>query len=315
MTQVNTVRRPSVVFPLLLIVVGVLALLHRWIPTFDPWPTVVRYWPLLLILLGLGMFWDRARRSDNAGAAPLFPLGSTLGAIAFLVILSLLLWKGHAFHKQEWVSASVNRAHRQQTIEKKGAKALHLTVKMPAGELRMTGGSPELLDADFSYGGPWAAPVIDYSLNNGSGEMEIDQESGSKLSIKSDNTWSLKVNDSIPLDLRVDVGAGKGDFRFAKVDLTRLTLNIGAGQAEVDLTGERAKDLEATIEGGVGEAIVHLPKNVGVIAVVHGGLGSVEVHGLKEEDNEYTNAAYGKSPTTIHLTVEGGIGHIKLIQE
>jgi hypothetical protein len=121
------------------------------------------------------------------------------------------------------------------------------------------------------------------------------------------------VDDETPIELKVDVGAG--EFHLAKVNLTRLELNIGAGQATVDLTGERARDLQANIHGGVGEAIVRLPKNIGVLATVHGGLGSVDVHGLKEEDGQYTNAAYGKSPNTIRLTVEGDIGHIRLEQE
>ena len=111
------------------------------------------------------------------------------------------------------------------------------------------------------------------------------------------------------------MGAGRGDFRLAKVDLTRLEVNIGAGQVIVDLTGERAKDLEATIQGGVGEAVVKLPKNIGVVATVHGGLGSVDVRGLTKDDDRYINTAYGKSPQTLRLTVEGGIGHIKLEQE
>jgi hypothetical protein len=115
--------------------------------------------------------------------------------------------------------------------------------------------------------------------------------------------------------LKIDIGAGHGDLRLAKVDLTELELNIGAGQAKVDLTGERGKDLKATIHGGLGEAIVRLPKNIGVIAEVHGGLGSIDVHGLTKEEDQYVNAAYGKSPNTIHLTVEGGIGHIELEQE
>jgi hypothetical protein len=33
------------------------------------------------------------------------------------------------------------------------------------------------------------------------------------------------------------------------------------------------------------------------------------------EDREYVNAAHGKSPNTIRLTVKGGIGHIRLEQE
>jgi hypothetical protein len=95
-----------------------------------------------------------------------------------------------------------------------------------------------------------------------------------------------------------------------------LEVNIGAGQANVDLTGERGKDLQAQIHGGVGEAVVRLPRNVGVVARVHGGLGSIDVRGLKEdEDGRYVNSVYGKAPSTIELTVEGGIGHIRLEQE
>jgi len=60
---------------------------------------------------------------------------------------------------------------------------------------------------------------------------------------------------------------------------------------------------------------VRLPKNVGVIAQASGGIGSIRVHGLKEEGGSYTNEAYGKSPATIHLKVEGGIGEIVLSEE
>jgi predicted membrane protein len=99
------------------------------------------------------------------------------------------------------------------------------------------------------------------------------------------------------------------------VPLTRLDLNIGAGQVDVDLTGDRKTDLTADIEGGVGQANIRLPKNVGVIVHASGGIGSIDAHGLKHEDDSYTNDAYGKTPVTIRLKVEGGIGEIVLSQE
>jgi hypothetical protein len=49
-----------------------------------------------------------------------------------------------------------------------------------------------------------------------------------------------------------------------------------------------------------------------VIAHASGGIGSIDVSGLKHEGDTYTNEAYGKSPATIHLKVEGGIGQITL---
>jgi hypothetical protein len=111
------------------------------------------------------------------------------------------------------------------------------------------------------------------------------------------------------------MGAGHGNLHFRDIPLTRLDLNIGAGQMDVDLTGDRKTDLTADIEGGVGHANIRLPKNVGVIAHASGGIGSIDVHGLKHDGDSYTNDAYGKSPATLHLKVEGGIGQITLTQE
>jgi len=96
------------------------------------------------------------------------------------------------------------------------------------------------------------------------------------------------------------------------VPLTRLNLSIGAGQVDVDLTGDRKTDLTADIEGGVGQANIRLPKNVGVIVHASGGIGSIDSHGLKHEDDSYRNDAYGKTPATIRLKVEGGSAKLYL---
>ncbi len=117
------------------------------------------------------------------------------------------------------------------------------------------------------------------------------------------------------MELKVNMGAGRGNLRLRDVSLTRLEMNLGAGQADVDLTGDRKADLRADIEGGVGEANIRLPKNVGVVVNASGGIGTIDTHGLKHDGDEYTNEAYGKSPVTIHLKVEGGIGRISLTQE
>lgn len=318
MSRDGRIRSTSVVFPLLLIAFGLMMLLWRWLPFFDPWPVLWKYWPLLLILVGAGMFWDRAQRRNDPEGAPSIPVGSTVGTVLFLVILAYLLWHGRAFARHDWMDISGSSAahsHQAQVVDLKDAKAVRVVVHMPAGQLSIQGGAEHLMEADFYQGAAWSVPSVDYHVDNRFGTLTIDQQSASEFVGHSDNTWKLKLSSQVPLDLEVDVGAGKSDLNLAKIDLTKLELNVGAGQANVDLTGERMKDLQAEIHGGVGEAIVRLPKNIGVVATAHGGLGSIDVHGLKEEDGEYVNAAYGKSPNTLRLTVEGGIGHIKLEQE
>jgi len=68
-------------------------------------------------------------------------------------------------------------------------------------------------------------------------------------------------------------------------------VNIGAGRRR-DRPASR-KDLEAEIQGGVGEATIRLPKDVGVVAVVTAS-GSIDTHGRRKKNGQYVNAAYGK---------------------
>jgi N-terminal domain of toast_rack, DUF2154 len=305
----------SVVFPLLLIGFGALMLIWRWMPSFHPWHVLLRYWPLFFILIGAGMILDRTRQHQGSGGARQFPVGTAVGTILFLVVIGYLLYHNHSYYPRELSADSTSRSHESKTVNLGAAKAVRMSVQMPAGEMRIEGGAPQLLSGEFFHAASWSEPDVEYSVEDGIGTLRIEQNGGGTHIGNSDNTWNLKVNNRTPLELKIDMGAGRGDFHLAKVDLTRLEVNIGAGQVNVDLTGERATDLEATIQGGVGQAVVKLPKNIGVVATVHGGLGSVDVRGLAKEDERYVNAAYGKSPQTLRLTVEGGIGQIKLEQE
>ncbi len=312
----NRVGSSSVVFPLLLIGIGVLFLLWHQLPHFYPWPVLHKFWPLLFICIGGGMIWDRTRRQSAADEARPFPIGSALGTIVFLGLMAILIYRNHSDDSRPSRHAS-GSSHESKTVDRGAAKAVRINIEMPAGELVFQGGGDHLLSAEFFQDGSWPMPQVDYSVSDSVGFLKISQEGHNDFVGvgKSDNTWNLRVDPTTPLELKVDVGAGRGEFHLDRVDITRLELNIGAGQANVDLTGERAKDLQATIQGGVGQAVVRLPRNIGVVATVHGGLGSIDTHGLTEENGRYINAAYGKSPNTIHLTVEGGIGQIKLEQE
>ena len=77
MTQSAAPHRRSVVIPILLIALGAILLYSKWQPAFDPWPVVETYWPLLLVLVGLGMFGDTLLNRSAGAPAARFPIGST----------------------------------------------------------------------------------------------------------------------------------------------------------------------------------------------------------------------------------------------
>jgi hypothetical protein len=313
MAQDGSPRHGSLVFPILMITFGALFLYANWRPSFDPWPVLTTYWPLILIFLGLGKIWDVSRRRQNPDAPSRSSAGATVGILAFVLILFALFWHGRAFSHGRGFSSSLR--HDSRTLDLAGAKSVRANLSIGAGQLTLHGGSSHLLDADFDYLAREGSPQVEYAVDAGKGELKISQEGGEPNIGGTNNTWNLHFSNSVPLDLNIDMGAGEGDLRLRDLDVTNLTVNMGAGRVEVDLTGDRKKDLQADIEGGVGQAVIRLPRKIGVIVNASGGIGTIDASGLKHDGDEYTNAAYGKSPVTIRLKVEGGVGQITLTQE
>jgi len=313
MAQDGSPRRTSLVFPIVLIGFGALFLLRRWNPAFEPWSILRTYWPLILIFIGIGKIWDNVQRSRNPNAPPGISLGATFGAVAFVLVIGMLIWHGRGYSRGR--GGVFGTKHTTKIVEPQRAKSARAKLEMGAGQLTINGGSANLLEADFSFSDSYDEPRVEYNVAEGVGQLTVSQDSRSAHIGHSENDWSLHFSKDIPLELKIDMGAVQGNLHLRDVPLTRLDLNIGAGQVDVDLTGDRKTDLTADIEGGVGQANIRLPKNVGVIVHASGGIGSIDAHGLKHEDDSYTNDAYGKTPVTIRLKVEGGIGEIVLSQE
>jgi hypothetical protein len=313
-------ERPPLVFPILLIVVGAIFLYANYRPAFDPWPVLRTYWPLILIFVGLGKIWDSTQRrrqqaSDpNAPPPPASSVGTTIAILGVVLILVAVFWHGRAFSRDRRGDNAIH--HQSRTIERGDAKSVNVSVESSAGQVTVVGGSSHLLDADFNYGYSYPSPKVDYRTTSGIGDLTITQDSDSPhFAGTSSNDWNLRFSNDVPLSLKFEMGAGEGRFRLRDLQVTNLKLEMGAGHVDVDLTGPRQKDLTADIEGGVGQATIRLPRNVGVTVNAQGGIGSVNAHDFKRDGDDYINDAYGKTPASIHVKVQGGIGQITLLQQ
>jgi hypothetical protein len=201
-----------------------------------------------------------------------------------------------------------------KSVELKNAQTARTQLKMGAGELNLTGGADQLMEGDFSYNVADWKPKVSYDVSGQKGELVVRQggSEGSNLGGDARNEWEIRLNDEMPTDLVVQLGAGESDLDLDSLALTGLKLQMGAGKTTVDLTGDYAKDFDASIQGGVGEATVMLPSGVGVKAKAEGGLGKINAKGLKREGDSYVNDAYGNSGVTLSVDVQGGVGQINL---
>jgi len=322
MPQDHPQRKNSLVVPILLITLGALFLFRNWHPGFEVGRLLRDWWPLILIAVGLGKIWDSSRsRGPSGQASGGVALGSTIGVVAAVVVIVLLLGQYQKSHRKFSSRSDESdrgefASHTDEVLELQGAKSVRAELKMGAGELNIEGGSSHLLNSRFLFNRKWDSPRVNYHVNGDKGELEIVQDQNGSINFDAgNNNWDLTFNNDVPIQLHIEMGAGAGELKLRDMNVTGLELHMGAGQLELDLTGPRKSDLDVTLKGGVGQATIRLPRDVAVRAHAAGGIGSLDAEGLKKDGNDYSNEMWGKTPHKITLDVQGGIGQIELIQD
>jgi hypothetical protein len=205
--------------------------------------------------------------------------------------------------------------HEAQSIDLDKSEMARVDIKLGAGELELDGGSPKLMEAEFNYNIPAWKPIVHYDASSFRSQLRIEQPSSVHGGSHQTYKWNVKLNDKLPIDLILDLGAGEARMNVGTMNLRTVQVDMGVGEIRLDLRGQPARDYSVNINGGVGHATVYLPNTVGIIANAMGGIGDISVRGLEKREGHWINTAHENSPVTIHVDVKGGIGQIELIAE
>lgn len=201
-----------------------------------------------------------------------------------------------------------------KSVDLGGAESVRVEIKMGAGELKVAGGADKLLEADFVYNVVEWRPEVEYSVSGSKGQLTIQQPSD-VVDVPASEVryvWDLMLNNDVPLELSIILGAGNNYLELGGLSLTKLDVVTGAGGGIIDLTGDWANDLDASIKGGVGRLILRLPKDVGVRVDVAGSVGQIRASELKRDGSAYVNDIYWTSRVTLNISVTGHVGEITL---
>lgn len=229
--------------------------------------------------------------------------------------------------------------HTSYQIPKDSVRAVVGDLQLVGGHLSIAGGSPEILEADFTSSNPQWLPKVDYYIQEEKGILSLQQPltiQGLTLS-PLNYSWEIRLGDTIPLALQITLGAALGEMDFTGTSLTTLQVNTGVGDVhlnlnqtsslsslelrmgmgslELSLLGPRENDVEVVIWGGIGRATIYLPREVGVLVDIKGGLGRIRAQDFFVHDSTYMNEAYQETEPGIYLEIRAGLGEIRLIQE
>jgi hypothetical protein len=205
-----------------------------------------------------------------------------------------------------------------ESVEAGAAEMVRAEIDMPVGELRISGGAAKLMEGEFTYTAPELRPQVAYEETGFRGRLTVALASEKRvMPVKGeDNRWTVRLADGVPMDLHVKLGIGKSEVHPAGMSLRSLDVELGVGEAEIDLTGATwERNFDVRIHGGIGEAGIRVPNDVGVVATATGGIGEIHVVGMRRDGDRWVNDAYGESPVTITVEAKGGIGEIRITSE
>jgi hypothetical protein len=202
-----------------------------------------------------------------------------------------------------------------QQIDAGAAESVRAEIRMGAGELHIEGGAPKLMTGTFHYSESIGPPTVRYDVTGAHGRLLVESPKNSQSGNKTVNTWDLRMGSDMPLDMTVNLGAGESTLDMSQLQVRSVEVNIGAGEMTLNMAGKYKRDVTVQVQGGVGEARIRLPKDIGAEVKATGGLGSIDTKGLTKRDGKYYNDAYAEGKPAVRMEVQGGIGNINLSVE
>lgn len=295
-------RRRSLIGPLLLIAIGVLLLLNSLnVLPWGIWGTLWRFWPVLLILLGLEILFGR-----SSWIGSLIVLIVAVVVIVAIVLLSLS------------PTLLTTRTGEQQTISQPldDIRQAEVTIDFSVGSARLYRlvDSPDLMKATIDNA-PGRRVETQWEISGDTGQLRIHEARTDFsffpfLGSQVDSRWEIGLSDQVPLALKLSTGVGQSTLDLNGLRLTHLELDTGVGQTLLALPAEGHFDVD--IRGGVGNTVITVPRGLAMRVRASQGLGnvSVTVPDVLHQDNEWVSRNFDIAESRAEIRISGGVGSI-----
>ncbi len=206
------------------------------------------------------------------------------------------------------------------TVPLDGAAAAGIRISLGAGEAAIGGNAPAgaLVETTVYSRAPEWQPEIQSSFNGTAKTVTIiENRNGHRewFTSHSPNSWAIRISETVPVELNVEVGAGENTLRLGSLNLTTLTVSSGAGDTEIDITRYHGGPFRAEIHNGVGDLTLRIDKNSNTRIRLHQGVGDVTATGIVQTDETYMTAGFNPALPVHEIAITQGVGSIQLEAE
>lgn len=293
----NPKRGPShfSIFGLILTFVGVMLLLNtlgvvRW----GVWGVLWRFWPLILILIGVNILWGRR----SPWLMPSVTTLVLLGIIAIAVFTP---------------GAQVGPAAATFSQPLQGATTAEVEIAFGAGRLKVGSLPPDSTNLTEGRGNPGVEQ--DFRLRDGTGLLRLSVPG--RIAVWPFTEGGLRLeadlHPQIPVELTVKTGASDTELDLTNLKVTRLRLETGASRVELRLPAA-AGATEAVVKAGAAQVTITIPPGVAARISESTGVGSFDIDQSRfpRVGGVYESPDYATAINRVDLRVESGVASVEV---
>jgi phage shock protein C len=340
---------PDYFFAFLLIFAGLVLLLNTTgVITWGIWSILWRFWPLVLVFIGLNLIIQENRI-----------LKIVIGILSILALILVFLWSwgvssAEQFSKSfnidlpAWVR-DVERTPDMREVftitseEYPEINAKSLNIDMGVGDLRIESEDSEnVLFLESKHYRNFGEPDLQETLRNRILEIDIDLGSRTDFflfNVSRGPSYILKLGHSdISTDLFLKLGAGRANIELENYNIENMNLEVGAGKTEANLSNMSIEKIEMEIGAGqlilrineemeirepilanvgAGDMRIEIPENFGYEINGTIGVGSVQLRersfsGLGQEISNFRSENYDTAEYILKFEVDTGVGRFTI---
>ncbi len=295
-------RRRSIIGPLILITLGILLLLaNLGVLPFTFWEVAARFWPLILVLIGVEIIVGRQSASSAIIILVLW-IALVVGAIG-------LAYAGGGL---PGAGARITDPLSQPLGDIKSA-TVDLNIGISRTAVASLGAdSTDLLQGSFTHAAG-SQVVKAFNVVGSDGRLALKEEGSSAIFFGGGNSrLDIGLNPQIPIALRVNSGVGRVSLDLAGLNIFSLAVDGGVGS--IDIAAPKSGVSTMRVNGGLGSITITIPQGVAARIRVGSGLGGVRVDDSRfpKFGDVYQSADFSSAANRINLEVDGGVGSINI---
>jgi len=130
----------------------------------------------------------------------------------------------------------------------------------------------------------------------------------------SSGVWKYHLTKDIPLSLEVEAGASQVKLDLRELRVTYASVETGASGVTIHLP-EKAGNTVMDVEAGAASVDILVPDQVGARIRVKEGVSALNIDNARFprlDGGYYQNAEYDTAANKVDLTIESGVGTIKI---